>query len=117
MVVVETPTANVEDIQDLGSICELGRFPGGSHGNSLQYFCLGNPTDRGAWQAIVHRVTKTWIHLKQLNTLPNNISCSKKKILNNNRRREAKLLKISCQRKRETKEKKSFFPLRFLQLE
>ena len=42
---------------------ELGRCPGGGNGNLLQYSCLGNPTDRGAWQATVHGVTKsqTWL--------------------------------------------------------
>ena len=37
-----------------------GRSPGGGNGNSLQYSCLQNPMDRGAWQATVHRVTKSW---------------------------------------------------------
>ena len=41
---------------------------GGENGNSLQYFCLGNPMNRGAWQAIVHMVTKSWTWLKWLNT-------------------------------------------------
>ena len=41
-----------------GSIPGLGRSPGGRHGNPLQYSCLENPMDRGAWRAIVHRVTK-----------------------------------------------------------
>ena len=45
--------------EDLGSILELGRSPPGGHGNPLQYFCLENPMDRGAWQATVHRVTKS----------------------------------------------------------
>ena len=36
----------------------LGRSPGGGHGNPLQYSCLENPMDRGAWRATVHRVTK-----------------------------------------------------------
>ena len=45
---------------DLGWISELGRHAGGGHGNPLQYSCLENPMDRGAWQAIVHRVTKSW---------------------------------------------------------
>ena len=42
----------------------LGRFPGGRHGNPLQYSCLENPTDRGAWRATVHGVTKsqTWLN-------------------------------------------------------
>ena len=44
---------------DLGSIPELGRSPGGGHDNPLQYSFLGNPTDRGAWQAAVHRVPKS----------------------------------------------------------
>ena len=39
---------------------------GGGHGNPLQYSCLGNPMDRGAWWATVHRVTKSWTWLKQL---------------------------------------------------
>ena len=43
---VKNPPANAGDA-DL--IPELGRFPGGGNGNPLQYFCLGNPTDRGAW--------------------------------------------------------------------
>ena len=39
----------------------LGRFPGWEHGNPLQYFCLENPMDRGAWQATVHRVAQSSI--------------------------------------------------------
>ena len=37
-----------------------GRSPGEGNGNSIQYSCLGNPIDRGAWMATVHRVTKSW---------------------------------------------------------
>ena len=44
---------------DLDSIPGLGRFPGGGNGNPLQYSCLENPTDRGAWWATVHRVAKS----------------------------------------------------------
>ena len=44
---------------DSGSIPGSGRFPEGGHGNPLQYSCLENPMDRGAWQAIVHRVAKS----------------------------------------------------------
>ena len=44
---------------DLSSISGLGRFPGDWHGNPLQYSCLENPIDRGAWQATVHGVTKS----------------------------------------------------------
>ena len=42
--------------------------PGGGHGNPLQYSCCGNPKDRGAWQAMVHGVTKRWTQLKRLST-------------------------------------------------
>ena len=41
-------------------------FPGEGHGNPLQYSCLENPVDRGAWLATVHGVTKSWTRLKQL---------------------------------------------------
>ena len=43
---------------DVGSVPGLGRFPAGGNGNPLQYSWLGNPTDRGAWWATVHEVTK-----------------------------------------------------------
>ena len=46
--------------EDPGSIPGSGIFPGERKGNPLQYSCLGNPMDRGAWQATVHRVTKSW---------------------------------------------------------
>ena len=45
---------------DPGSIPGLGRSPGEGNGNPLQYSCLENPMDRGAWLAIVHRVAKSW---------------------------------------------------------
>ena len=41
-----------------------GRLPGGGHGNPLQDSCLENPLDRGAWQATVHGVAKSWTQLK-----------------------------------------------------
>ena len=49
---------------DLGSVPGLGRSPGEGNGNPLQYSCLQNPVDGGAWWAIVHRVTKsqTWLN-------------------------------------------------------
>ena len=52
---------------DVSSIPWSGRCPGGGHGNPLQYFCLENPTDREAWQATVHGVTKSTTKLKRLN--------------------------------------------------
>ena len=50
---------NTGDTGDLGSSPGLERFPGGGHGNPLQYSCLKNPMDRGAWQTIVHGVAKS----------------------------------------------------------
>ena len=48
---------------DPGSICGLGRSPGDGHGYPLQYSCLENSMDRGAWWATVHGVTKRWTRL------------------------------------------------------
>ena len=45
--------------RDAGSIPGSGRSPGGGYGNPLQYSCLENPMDKGAWQATVHRVAKS----------------------------------------------------------
>ena len=54
---VKSPPANAGDLRDPGSIPGLGRATGGEHGNPLQYSCLENPADRGAWWAMVRRVT------------------------------------------------------------
>ena len=48
---------------DLGSIPGSGRSPGEGNGNPLQYSCLENPMDGGAWRATVHRVEKSWTRL------------------------------------------------------
>ena len=56
---------------DVGLIPGSGRSPGGGHGDSLQYSCLGNPTDGGARRATVHRVAKSQTRLKQLGTETN----------------------------------------------
>ena len=53
--VVKNPSVNAGDV---GSITGLGRSPGKENGNPLQYSCLGNPMDRGAWWAIVHGVAE-----------------------------------------------------------
>ena len=53
---------------DTGSIPGLGRSPGEGHGYPLQYSWLKNPTDRGAWWATIHRVTKSWAPLKWCST-------------------------------------------------
>ena len=54
----ENPPANAGDTGDAGSIPGRERSLGKGNGNPLQYSCLGNPTDRGAWLAIVHRTAK-----------------------------------------------------------
>ena len=50
---------------DLGLIPGLGRSPGDGNGNPLQYSCLENSVDRGAWQATVHAVAKSWTQLSK----------------------------------------------------
>ena len=62
---VKNLPANAGDTRDVGSIPGSGRVPGEENGNPLQYSCLGNPMDRGAWWATVHGVTKsqTWLSL------------------------------------------------------
>ena len=80
VLLVKNLPANAGDIRDTGSIPGLGRSPGEGHDKSLQYFCLENPMDRGAWWATVHGVTKSQTQLKQLSmqtcvslvNLPNN---------------------------------------------
>ena len=56
--VVKNPSANVGDVRGAGSISGWGRSPGGGHGHSLQYSCLENSMDRGAWWTIVYSITK-----------------------------------------------------------
>ena len=58
ILVVKNLPGNVADAGDVGLIHGLERSPGGGHGNPLQYSCMGNPMDRGAWQATVYGVTK-----------------------------------------------------------
>ena len=57
--VVKTPPANTGNTEDLDLIPRWGRSPGVGNGNSIQYSCLGNPMDRGAWWATVHGVAKS----------------------------------------------------------
>ena len=61
--VAKKSTCNSGDIGHLGLIPGLGRSPGGRNGNPLQYSCLGNPMDRGAWRAADQRVTKSQARL------------------------------------------------------
>ena len=55
--VAENPPAKAGEE---GLTAGWGRSPGEGNGNPLQQSCLGNPVERGAWQAIVHGVTKSW---------------------------------------------------------
>ena len=57
---VKNPPANAKDA---GSIAESGRFCGEGNGNPFQYSWLENPMNRGAWQPVVHVVTKSWMQL------------------------------------------------------
>ena len=50
---VKNLPANAGEVRDIGSVPGSGRSPGGGNGNPLQYFCLENPMDRGAWRAKV----------------------------------------------------------------
>ena len=57
--IVKNLLADAGDVGDTGLIPGSGRSPGEGNGNPLQYSFLGNPMDRGAWQATVHGVTKS----------------------------------------------------------
>ena len=66
MLVVKNLSANAGDIRDVGWIPGLGRSPGEGNGYPLQFPCLENPMDRGAWKATVHGVAKSWTWPQQL---------------------------------------------------
>ena len=59
VLVVKNPPVDAGNIRDSGLIRKVGRSPGGGHGNPLQYSCLENPMDQGAWRAIVHKVAES----------------------------------------------------------
>ena len=61
--VLKNLPANAGDARDVGLIPGSGRSPGEGNGNSLQYSCLENSTDKGVWQATVHGVTKSQTQL------------------------------------------------------
>ena len=63
---VKNLLANAGNVRDMGSIPGLGRSPRVGNGNPLQFSCLENSTDRGAWRATVHGVAKSRTRLKQL---------------------------------------------------
>ena len=60
--------------RDLGSIPGSGRFPGGGHGNPLQYSCLETPRDRGAWWTAVYGVEQGRTQLKRLSSSSSSVS-------------------------------------------
>ena len=62
--VVKGTPASAGDIRDTGLILGSGGSSGGGHGNPLQYSCLENPTDRGTWQATVHRIAERQTRLR-----------------------------------------------------
>ena len=67
---VKNPLATAGDARDVGLIPGIRRSPGEGKGNLLQYSCLGNPMDRGAWRATVHGVSKTKTQLSSWTHVP-----------------------------------------------
>ena len=65
VLVVKNPPANAGNVTDMGSIPRSGRSSVVENSNPLQYSCLKNSMDRGAWQATVHRIAKSQTRLKQ----------------------------------------------------
>ena len=68
---IKNPSADAGDARDACSILELGRSPGVGNGIPLQYSCLDNSIDRGAWQATVHGVTKSRTRLSDKKRIEN----------------------------------------------
>ena len=68
VLVVKNPPARAGEVRDVGSIPGLGRSPGEGNSNSLQYSCLENSIDRGAWQIMVYGVAKNQTRLKRLSS-------------------------------------------------
>ena len=64
---VKNPPTNARDLREVGSIPGSRRSPEEGNGNSLQYSCLENAMDKGAWPATVHGVAQSQKQLKQLN--------------------------------------------------
>ena len=69
VLVIKNPPANAGDVRAVGSILGLGRCPGEGNGNPLQYSCLENPMDGGAWWDTVHGVTESWTRLSDFTSL------------------------------------------------
>ena len=79
--VVKNPPGNAGDVRDAGSIPGLERSPGGGPGNTLQYSCLENPMDRGAWRATVHGVVESDMTERAAEHTCTQISILKKELL------------------------------------
>ena len=92
--VVRNLPANTGYTRDVGSIPGLGRSPGGGQGNPLQYSCLENPMDRGAWQVTLHGVAKRRAWLKGHTCLHKGYSSEKN--LNSGKERRGKHIKRWC---------------------
>ena len=75
------PTCQCRRLKRPGFDSWVGRSPGGGHSNQLQYSCLENPMDRGAWQVTVHRVPKSWTRLNRLSTHAGSVFLSLRNIL------------------------------------
>ena len=67
---VQNSSDSAGDLRDAGLIPGSGRSPGGGYGSPLQYPCLENSMDRGAWWATVHRVVRSWTRVKWLSMHP-----------------------------------------------
>ena len=68
VLVVKNLLANARDVRDSGLIPGSGRSLGGGNGNPLQYSCLENPRDGGAWWAAIYGVAQSWTRLKRLSS-------------------------------------------------
>ena len=71
---VKNLPADAGDTRDVDLMPGLGRSPGGGNGNPLQYSCLENPTDRGAWQATVRGISKSQTRLSTHTPLETHVS-------------------------------------------
>ena len=93
--VVKNPPGSAGDIRDVGSIPGSGRFPGGGHGQLLQYSCLENPMDRGAWRVTVHGVKEELDMTKAISGTLCDHAREKKNKNSSQRKQKRRLKKIS----------------------
>ena len=119
--VVKNLPVNTGDVREAGSISESGTSSEGGNNNPLQYSCLENPMNRGAWGAIVCRMAKNWTQLKWLNTHHNILShelCNSFEILEFQRKLQSKsictILPEAYQAKKSENHLLSFWALHFI---